>query len=444
MRGDHILGKGFHIITPEPIDSHTSLPPTRTGRFSKVILLGQRLGRAWPALKRSYRRLEIALHTTATRPKSWRGTIPKRYLVHGVFLMLMAGIVWHGRTTVGADRSSFLYALVSGDLVTEGPLDPSAYAQSDAPGVGGARLAAIGADDAIDIITFDDAEVDFANTLGGNAVIAPQQPLVPEPGSDDTPPRSTAPRPQIYTVESGDTIAGIAAQFDVSTNTILWANGLRASSTLKVGDNLTILPTTGVLHTVKSGDTVSGIASRYDAKGKDIMAYNNLAEDAKLAIGQKIIVPDGYIEEVAAPRIVPRDTVVAGRDHEGPTPEPVDSPGGGMVWPTTTRHISQYFRWGHTGIDIDNRSRPAIYAAAAGTVEFAGWMGGYGNLIIVSHGNGTQTYYAHLDKFYVAKGASIGKGAAIGQMGSTGRSTGPHLHFEYRVNGRPINPLGLY
>ncbi len=376
-------------------------------------------------------------------PSRWGHRLPKRYLVHGVFLLLMGGIVWHSHTATGADRSSFLYALVSGDLVTEGPLDPSAYAQTDAPGVGGTRLAAVGADEAIDIITFDDAEVDFTNTLGGNAVIAPLQPVAPEPGSEDLPPRSKAPRPEIYTVESGDTIAGIAAKFDVSTNTILWANGLRATSTLKVGDSLTILPTTGVLHTVKSGDTVSGIASRYDAKGKDIMEYNSLPEDAKLALGQKIIVPDGYIEAVTAPRIVSQDTL-ADRDHDGPTPEPVETAGASMVWPTTTRHISQYFRWGHTGIDIDNRSRPAVYAALDGTVEFTGWLGGYGNLIIVRHGNGAQTYYAHLDKFYVAKGASVAKGAAIGQMGSTGRSTGPHLHFEYRVNGRPVNPLGLY
>lgn len=393
-----------------------------------------------------YRRVETTLHTYSlpVQPSRWRNLLTKRYLVHGVFLLLMMGVAGHSHLTSGADRSSYLYTLVSGDLITEGPLDPSAYAQTDAPGVGGARLAAIDADEAVDIITFDDAEVDFANTLGGTSVIAPQQPLVPEPGSDDAPPRSKAPRPQVYTVEEGDTIAGIAAKFDISANTILWANGLRSTQLLKVGDNLTILPTTGVLHTVRSGDTVSGIAAKYDAAGKDIMEYNDLTEDAKLAIGQKVIVPDGYIEEVTAPRIVPRDTRIADRDHDGPTPEPVEGDGESLIWPTTSKHISQYFRWGHTGIDIDNRSRPAVYAAKPGTVEFAGWMGGYGNLLIVNHGGGAQTYYAHLDKFYVGKGASVDQGAAVGQMGSTGRSTGPHLHFEYRVNGRPVNPLGLY
>jgi murein DD-endopeptidase MepM/ murein hydrolase activator NlpD len=115
-----------------------------------------------------------------------------------------------------------------------------------------------------------------------------------------------------------------------------------------------------------------------------------------------------------------------------------------MVWPTVGNHIAQYFRWGHTGIDIDNRERPAIYAALNGTVEFAGWLGAYGNLIIINHGNGMQTYYAHNSKHYVGQGESVDKGQAIAQMGSTGRSTGPHVHFEVRRNGAPINPMGMY
>lgn len=426
-----------------------SIPDSATPRrnpFALLTTLGARLKHVYRAASRGYRCLEAALHrySTPVVATRWRSVLTKRYAVHGVFLLLMVMVAIHSRLATGADRSSYLYTLVSGDLITEGPLDPSAYAQTDAPGVGGARLAAIDADEAVDIITFDDVEAEFTNTLGGTAVVAPLQPLVPEPGSGDAPPRSQAPRPRIYTVEAGDTIAGIAATFDVSTNTILWANGLRSTAVLKVGDNLTILPTTGVLHTVQSGDTISGLASRYDASTNEIIEYNRLAHDATLAIGQKVLVPDGYLEAVSAPRIVSRDTRVAERDHDGPTPEPLESSGAGLVWPTTTKHVSQYFRWGHTGIDIDNRARPVVYAAAAGTVEFAGWMGGYGNLLIVSHGGGAQTYYGHLDKFYVSPGASVEPGAAIGQMGSTGRSTGAHLHYEYRLNGRPVNPLGMY
>lgn len=364
----------------------------------------------------------------------------KRILVHLAFLLLMSAIVWQSNAGTGIDQTSLLYSFISGEEVVEGPLDPSAYAQTD--GVGGDRIAAIDASDA-NLITFDDPEVQFAETLGGNAVVAPLQPLVPEPG---TSPETKRPkRSTIYTVAEGDTIASIAAKFDISENTVLWANGLSSNNIIKVGDHLTILPTTGVVHTVQSGDTVSEIARKYEVKGADIIAYNSLSEEANLSIGQKVIVPDGYIAPQQAPRIIPRSTRVAERDaDDGPTPEPAPSVGSSFVWPTVSRHIAQYFRWGHTGIDIDNRSRPAIYAVSSGTVEFTGWLGGYGNLIIINHGGGVSTYYAHLDKFYVSEGQTIAKGAAIAKMGSTGRSTGPHVHFEVRKNGHPINPLGMY
>lgn len=358
----------------------------------------------------------------------------------------MATIAWQSRVAFGIDRSSLLYTIISGEEVIEGPLDPSAYAQTEGPGIGGARLAAVDAGNSgLDLITFEDPEVTFSQTLGGTAVVAPLQPLVPEPGSQEENGTATKSRQAtVYTVEEGDTIASIAAKFDISTNTILWANGLSSSNTLKVGDHLTILPVTGVLHTVNSGDTVLGVAQKYDADAKELVEFNGLSDSSKLSIGQKLIVPDGYIAPVSTPTISSQRRV-AQADPSTDTPPPPSAPSGsGFVWPTTTKHISQYFRWGHTGIDIDNRSRPPVYAASEGTVEFAGWLGGYGNLLIVNHGGGLQTYYAHNDKFYVGKGQSVTKGQAIAQMGSTGRSTGPHVHFEVRRNGSPINPLSMY
>lgn len=330
---------------------------------------------------------------------------------------------------------------MAGEEVTEGPLDPIAYAASDTPGIGGARLAAIDGNAGIEIITFDDPETSFAATLGGNAVIAPLSPLVPEPGSATS--EQQPKKPRIYTVQDGDTIASIAAQFNISANTILWANGITERDILKIGDHLTILPTTGVLHTVRSGDTVLAIAIKYDADLQATIAYNNLGEDAKLAIGQKIIVPDGYAHATvptSVPSIVSEDVKLA---TESP-PDSAPSTGSGFAWPTASRHISQYFRWGHTGIDIDDRSRPPIYAAETGTIEFTGWLGGYGRLVVVNHGDGLSTYYAHVDKVYVTKGQKVSKGDAIAQIGSTGRSTGPHVHFEVRKNGLPINPLSMY
>jgi len=343
----------------------------------------------------------------------------------------------------GVSHDSLLYTLVSGEEVIEGPLDPSAYAQTDAPGVGGARLAAVDASVGVDIITFDNPEVHFSATLGGNAVAAPLSPVLPEEGSEPVQTPATG-KAKVYTVQDGDTIAGIAEQFGVSTNTILAANGLTGKNVIKAGDHLTILPTSGALHTVSSGDTLLAIANRYDVEVSEIIEFNNMEDAHKLSIGQKLIVPGASVAPLKAPRIVPGGTRIASRNPEGPTPQPTAAKGSGMVWPTTTRHISQYFRWGHTGIDIDNRSRPPIYASEAGTVEFAGWLGAYGNLIIINHGNGLQTYYAHNEAHYVKKGQQVAKGAAIAKMGSTGRSSGPHSHFEIRRNGRPVNPLGFF
>lgn len=351
----------------------------------------------------------------------------------------MAAVAWQSTTVLGVDRRSLLYAVISGEEVTEGPLEPSAYAQTEGPGIGGARLAALDiADTSLDPITFEDPEVNFSENLGGTAVLAPLQPLVAQPGSEAA---VSATKPFIYTIEEGDTITGIAARFNISENTVLWANGLSGRNTLKVGDHLTILPITGVLHTVSSGDTILAITNKYDANAEETLAYNGLEASSTLDIGKKLILPDGAIAVTTSPRILPRDTAVASTED---VPEGASVADAGFLWPTTSRHISQGFKWGHTGIDLDNRARPAIYAAEAGTVEFTGWLGGYGNLIIVNHGHGLTTHYAHLDKFYTNKGASVSKGDAIAQMGSTGRSSGPHLHFEVRQNGRPTNPLGMY
>ena len=366
----------------------------------------------------------------------------KKYAVHAAFLGLVGAVSLQGRAMTGVSHNSLLYTLVSGEEVIEGPLDPSAYAQTDAPGVGGARLAAVDANSGVDIITFDNPEVQFSATLGGNVVVAPLSPVLPEEGEEPAAPALQKAR--VYTVQDGDTIAGIAEQFGVSTNTILAANGLTERNVIKAGDHLTILPTSGALHTVSSGDTLLAIANRYDVEVSEIVEFNSLEDAHKLSIGQKLVVPGASVAPATAPRIVPGNTRIASRNPDGPTPEPAKVTGAGLLWPTTTRHISQYFRWGHTGIDIDNRSRPPIYAAESGKVEFAGWLGAYGNLIIINHGNGLQTYYAHNQAHYVKKGDTVTKGAAIAKMGSTGRSTGPHLHFEVRRNGRPINPMGMF
>ncbi|MBI4021863.1 MAG: peptidoglycan DD-metalloendopeptidase family protein [Candidatus Andersenbacteria bacterium] len=366
----------------------------------------------------------------------------KKFLTHVAFLSLMATVAWHGHETSATDRNSLLYTIVAGEEIIEGPLDPTAYAGTDAPGVGGARLAAVDAAAGLDLITFDDPEASFANTLGGQAVQAPAIPTTAE--AEATPRPAPAKIPFIYTVAEGDTIGSIADQFNIRTNTILWSNGLDSTSPIHVGDHLTILPVDGVLHTVTAGDTVLALAQKYDAAAADIIAHNQLSPAAELHISQKLIIPGGTAAPRTAPAILSRDQQLADADSDTPPPPPAAVAGPGLAWPTTTRHVAQYFRWGHTGIDLDNRARPPVYAAADGTVEYTGRLGGYGNLVIISHGGGMQTYYAHLDKSYVSRGQSVSKGEAVAKMGSTGRSTGPHLHFEVRQHGQAVNPLSLY
>lgn len=370
------------------------------------------------------------------------------------FFGLIGAIVLQSQLVGTSDANSFLHKFISGDEISEGPLSPTAYAQGTASNGSGSRLASVDATDA-NFITFNDPEVQFAQTLEGNAVVAPMKPATDSDVVDgSTPPSdssSTTPstqKPFIYTVADGDTIAGIASKYNISANTILSVNGLGSTDTIKSGDHLTILPVTGILYTVKSGDTVLSIADTYKAKATDIVSANGLQDSSKIALGEKLIIPNGDAPVVQAPKIVSQNTQTARDAGNEPTPAPqkeeVKTPSG-FGWPTVTHHISQYFgHQGHTGIDIDNRSKPPVFAAQDGTVEFAGWLGAYGNLIIVNHGGGLTTYYAHLTKFYVAKGATVKKGDAIAKMGSTGNSTGPHVHFEVRRFGVPINPLGMY
>jgi murein DD-endopeptidase MepM/ murein hydrolase activator NlpD len=242
-----------------------------------------------------------------------------------------------------------------------------------------------------------------------------------------------------YVVQDGDTVSTIAKKFDVDTDTLLWQNDLTESSPIKPGQTLQVLPITGISHKVKKGDTVYSIAKKYDVDPQMIVnfPFNNYANDEtfELAIGQTVIVPDGVMPKAQAtsPRIrqiTPNaGTVVAS---------------GQFVWPASGT-ISQRFVWYHPALDIANRAAPGILAADAGTVVVAGWPDnyGYGNRVVIDHGNGYRTLYAHLSAIYVVPGQTVNRGDSIGKMGSTGRSTGTHLHFEVLLNGANLNPLSV-
>ncbi len=282
----------------------------------------------------------------------------------------------------------------------------------------------------------DDVDSYLSTTQGDTALVAPN---INDPNALPTV-RSTATK---YVVEPGDTISTIAQKFSISSNTILWANNLTWNSTIKPGQTLQILPTSGLSHTVKSGDSVANIAKKYQVEPSVIISFNKLANEKDLRIGETVIIPGG---------VQPATIPVKPPTYARPTPSKIikniagvkatDDRGGAYLWPTNSRIVTQYYSWRHTGVDVGDRKGNPIFAAANGKVIRSGWNnGGYGNYIIIDHGNGIQTLYGHASTLMVEEGQVVSRGEQIATVGSTGRSTGPHLHFEVRVGGSRLNPL---
>ncbi|PLX21500.1 hypothetical protein C0584_02425 [Candidatus Parcubacteria bacterium] len=245
-----------------------------------------------------------------------------------------------------------------------------------------------------------------------------------------------------YIVESGDTVSTIARKFDISVNTILWENNLSSYSLIRPGDELSILPESGISYTIKSGDTLSGISRANDAELKDILDANNLSLSSSLKVGQKLVIPGGS-KIVQTATIASTQKVYSGIEaiKNIVTPSAPKTAANKMAWPTVGNRITQYYSWRHKGLDIANKTGTPLFAADSGTIEFVGWSNGYGYNILINHGGGKKTRYAHMSKFYVEKNDEVGKGEAIGEMGSTGWSTGPHIHFEVIIDGVKYNPL---
>lgn len=250
----------------------------------------------------------------------------------------------------------------------------------------------------------------------------------------------------VYTVHPGDTVSKIAKLFDVTENTVRWANNLKKNESPKVGDVLVILPVDGISYVVKKGDTLKSIARKYGADAEEIGAFNGLELESELAYGETIIIPDGEIAE-PKPKEVPKKKVtkvIAGatkiikswsKDIKGYFMRPVR---GGI----RTQGVH-----GYNGVDIGAPTGTSVYAAADATVLIAktgGYNTGYGNYIILSHPNGTQTLYAHLSRVDVSAGQRVSQGEQIGAVGSTGKSTGPHLHFEVRGAANPLGADARY
>lgn len=241
---------------------------------------------------------------------------------------------------------------------------------------------------------------------------------------------------EIYVVKEGDSLGKISEKFGLSLSTLLWSNGLTAKSTIRPGDELSILPIDGVYYTVKSGDSLSRIARTYNVTTKEIKEYNGLQNADTLSIGTKLLLPGG---EAPSPTSSARNSASVTSLFKAPSKQ---APAiGGWLWPTDWHVITQYYGWKHTGIDIDGDYKTFSYAARDGVVIYSGWRSGYGMTVEVNHGDGYVTRYAHHSKLFVSVGEKVTAGQALAQTGTTGRSTGTHLHFEIIKNGKFQNPL---
>lgn len=251
--------------------------------------------------------------------------------------------------------------------------------------------------------------------------------------------------PLYYTVQPGDTVGSIAERFDLYAITILWANNLTSRSYIRPGDRLLILPVDGVVHTVKRGDTLGKIAGLYGAEAEKIVKQNRLQNDGSdIVVGEELIIPGGEKIQAASQSTPSQPRQYTSLSSIAAPPPSASIPAGSnYLWPTSVRRITQYYGWRHTGVDIAGPSGTPLYATKAGTVikSQCGWNGGYGCYIIIDHGGGIASLYGHASQLYVSVGQQIAQGQTIALMGSTGRSTGPHVHFEIRVGGSRVNPF---
>lgn len=235
-----------------------------------------------------------------------------------------------------------------------------------------------------------------------------------------------------YEVVPGDTLSSIAEKFNISVETILWANDLNSKSTIKIGQKLVILPVSGLSYKVKSGDTVSALANRFNVSERDIVDFNK-TENNMLMVGETIIIPGAKVSD--------KVNNVNKNNQKDKKPIKQTSFSGQFARPISGGIKTQGLH-GYNGIDIGAPVGTSVFASLDGVVTLTrgggSWNGGYGNYIVIKHNNGIQTLYAHLDSISVSPGQNVSKGQFIGKSGNTGRSTGPHLHFEVRGAKNPF------
>ncbi len=245
-------------------------------------------------------------------------------------------------------------------------------------------------------------------------------------------PLTSRPRMVSYVVQPGETVSVIAERFNISKETILAANDLVSANLLREGERLNILTTDGAIHRVQRGESLWDIARMYRADLDQIVEMNEISDPSRVLPAQEIIVPGTEAASIGSTLRTNRVVGADGRLLQA------------FSWPVSGRISSRYgTRWGsmHHGVDVAVVTGTPVRAAAAGRVSFAGWNGGYGNLVVIDHGDRVETRYAHNSRLVVEAGQRVRRGDLVAYSGNTGRSTGPHVHFEIRRNGQSVNPL---
>jgi len=333
--------------------------------------------------------------------------------VFGLFLallmvILMAGVAGH----VHAGVLSFISSFFSGEADNWSFYNSQNLPLLNAPNNPGVRFSASGG--AVINVVNDSSLLPVVGPLGSIADLEDYQ-----TGQIYT-----------YTVREGDTLSKIAKMFGVTPSTIYWANNLKNGNVVKPGETLVILPVSGIQYTVKKGDTAASVAKKFKSDEEEFILFNNLISGGDLEEGLVLIIPDA---EAAIPGAAAGAT--AGfRGGSGPEIS------GYYARPIYGGRRSQGLH-GYNGIDLAGSCGTPVFSSAGGTVIISrsqGWNGGYGRYVVITHPNGTQTVYAHLSLVNVGVGQLVSQGFQVGSIGSSGNSTGCHLHFEVRGAKNPF------
>ncbi|GEM_PF-142623 len=312
-------------------------------------------------------------------------------------------------------------------------------------------------------------EVNYNQFGQGGPIVVDQTDVLPQANPFTTVPSRERRGVISYTVQAGDTLFGIAGQFGLRPESVLWANFDTLQDNphlLQPGLELALPPVNGIVYTVKDGDTVESIAEEYkvtpDAIYVDGLEWNQLKPGEQPVAGASLIIPGGSRDfkpwALTAQLNAPAPAASADTNSSGVPIARTSNAGfcqnapvgsvmgtGTFIWPTPKHWLSgnPYAAW-HPAIDIAASLGDPVVASDSGVVVYAGWSTvGYGNLVVIDHGNGWQTWYAHNSEIYVTCGQGVNQGTEISAAGSTGHSTGPHVHFETRFNGTLPNPFNV-